>query len=92
MLYLSILYRLVRSLLGLAAVLVRRDLSKDAELLVLRARERRAAPPDLAGPLQAGSPGVASLWVPNRSSSSCDLGIFVDQPTEPIATSEAKLW
>jgi len=29
-------YRLVRSLLGLTAVLVRRDLSKDAELLVLR--------------------------------------------------------
>jgi putative transposase len=36
MLLLSILYRLVCSLLGLTAVLVRRDLSKDAELLVLR--------------------------------------------------------
>ena len=33
---LSILYLLVRWLLGLTAVLVRRDLSKDAELLVLR--------------------------------------------------------
>jgi putative transposase len=33
---LSILYRLVRCLLGLTAVLMRRDLSKDAELLVLR--------------------------------------------------------
>jgi hypothetical protein len=33
---LSIVYRLVRSLLGLTTVLVRRDLSKDAELLVLR--------------------------------------------------------
>ena len=33
---LSILYRLLRCLLGLTAVLVRRDLSKDAELLVLR--------------------------------------------------------
>ena len=33
---LSILYQLVRSLLGLTVVLVRRDLSKDAELLVLR--------------------------------------------------------
>ena len=31
-----ILYRLLRSLLGLIAVLVRRDLGKDAELLVLR--------------------------------------------------------
>ncbi|MGH3806985.1 MAG: integrase core domain-containing protein [Pseudonocardiaceae bacterium] len=36
MLLLSILYRLVRCLLGLTAVLVRSDLSKDAELLVLR--------------------------------------------------------
>ena len=36
MLLLSILYRLVRCLLGLTAVLMRRDLSKDAELLVLR--------------------------------------------------------
>jgi putative transposase len=36
MLLLSILYRLVRCLLGLAMVLMRRDLGKDAELLVLR--------------------------------------------------------
>jgi hypothetical protein len=36
MLLLSILHQLVRCLLGLTAVLVRRDLSKDAELLVLR--------------------------------------------------------
>ena len=36
MLLLSILYQLVRWLLSLTAVLVRRDLSKDAELLVLR--------------------------------------------------------
>ena len=33
---LPILYQLVRWLLGLTAVLVGRDLSKDAELLVLR--------------------------------------------------------
>jgi putative transposase len=36
MLLLSILYQLMRCLLGLTAVLVRRDLSKDAEMLVLR--------------------------------------------------------
>ena len=35
-LLLSILYQFLRCLLGLTAVLVRRDLSKDAELLVLR--------------------------------------------------------
>ena len=33
---LSLLYRLMRCLLGLFAVLVRSDLSKDVELLVLR--------------------------------------------------------
>jgi putative transposase len=33
---LSILYQLVRGLLGLIVVVVRRDLSKDAELLVLQ--------------------------------------------------------
>jgi hypothetical protein len=32
-----------------------------------------------------------SLWVPNWSSTSCDLGIFVYQPAEQIATSKAKL-
>ena len=36
MLLLSILYRFVRCLLGLTTVLMRRDLSTDAELLVLR--------------------------------------------------------
>jgi len=36
MMLLPILYRLMRGLLGMAAVLLRRDLSKDAELLVLR--------------------------------------------------------
>ena len=36
MLLLSIMYRLARWLLGLAMVLVRRDLGKDAELLDAR--------------------------------------------------------
>jgi putative transposase len=31
------------------------------------------------------------VWVPNWSSTSCDLGVFVYQPAEPIATSETKL-
>jgi hypothetical protein len=33
----------------------------------------------------------SGLWVPNWSSTSCDLGIFVYQSPEPIATSDAKL-
>jgi hypothetical protein len=35
--------------------------------------------------------GESRLWMPNWSSTSCDLGIFVNQSTEPIATSDAKL-
>ncbi|HET9973371.1 MAG TPA: hypothetical protein VFQ68_34425 [Streptosporangiaceae bacterium] len=40
---LSLAYRLVRCMLGLLAVLVRSDLSKDAELLVLRHENRSGA-------------------------------------------------
>ncbi len=59
----------------------------------------------LADAMASGTPieGVDGLWnkmtkavlercgVPNRSSTSCDLGIFVDQPAEPIATSEVRV-
>jgi hypothetical protein len=31
------------------------------------------------------------LWVPNRSSMSCNLGVFVDQSAEPVAASETKM-
>ncbi len=30
-------------------------------------------------------------WVPNRSSTLCDLAIFVYQPTEPVMTSEVQV-
>jgi hypothetical protein len=33
----------------------------------------------------------AGLWVPNWSSTSCDLGVFVYQPAEQIATSKVQL-
>lgn len=38
-------------------------------------------------------PGVGDhdLWVPNWSSASCDLGVFMYQPAEQIATSQVKL-
>ena len=32
-----------------------------------------------------------SLWVPDWSSTSCDLGVFVYQPVEQVATSQVKL-
>jgi hypothetical protein len=32
-----------------------------------------------------------AVWVPNRSSTSCDLGIFVDQPAKSVATSEVRV-
>ena len=34
--------------------------------------------------------GNAGVWVPNWSSRSCDLGVFVDQSAEPISASDAK--
>jgi putative transposase len=46
---LSLVYRLVRCLFGLLAVLVRSDLSKDAELLVLR-HENEVLRRQLSGP------------------------------------------
>jgi hypothetical protein len=49
-------------------------------------------PVDRLEGIAGGRDGIpAPLWVPNRSPMSCDLGIFVYQPTEPITTSEAKL-
>ena len=50
---LSLACRLVRCLLGLLAVLVRSDLSKDAELLVLR-HENQVLRRQLAGRLRWG--------------------------------------
>jgi len=34
---------------------------------------------------------VLDMWVPSRSSTSCDLGIFVYQPAEPVMTSEVQV-
>jgi hypothetical protein len=43
-----------------------------------------------AAPSEMTSSGQA-LWVPNWSSTSCDLGVFVYQPVELNAPSEVKL-
>jgi putative transposase len=57
---LSLVYHLVRCLTGLMAVLVRSDLSKDAELLVLR-HENQVLRRQLAGRLRWGHAG--RLWL-----------------------------
>jgi transposase InsO family protein len=57
---LSLLYRLVRCLLGLVAVLVRSDLSKDVELLVLR-QENQVLRRQLSGRLRLDHAG--RLWL-----------------------------
>ena len=62
---LSLLYRLMRCLFGLLAGLVRSDLSKDVELLVLR-HENRVLRRQLCGQHAVGScrPAVACGVVP----------------------------
>jgi putative transposase len=69
---LSLAYRLLRCLFGLLAVLVRSDLSKDAELLVL-CHENHVLRRQLAGRLRWDDAGrlwlatlsrLVSLWVP----------------------------
>ena len=57
---LSIVYRLVRCLFGLLAVLVRSDLSKDAEMLVLR-HENQVLRRQLTGRLRRDH--VDCLWL-----------------------------
>jgi putative transposase len=57
---LSLVYRLVRYLFGLLAVLVQSDLSKDAELLVLR-HENQVLRRQLVGPLRWGH--ADRLWL-----------------------------
>jgi hypothetical protein len=32
-----------------------------------------------------------NVWVPNWSSTSCDVGVFVYQPVEQVATSDVRL-
>jgi len=61
---LSMLYQFVRCLLGLIAVLVRPDLSKDAELLVLRHENAVLRRQIFPGPLHARRPGIAGRLIP----------------------------
>ncbi|MER6510593.1 hypothetical protein ABT158_27500 [Nonomuraea sp. NPDC001636] len=58
---LTLVYRLVRCLFGLLAELVRSDLSKDAELLVLR-HENQVLRRQLGGRSQWGVTPTGSGW------------------------------
>ena len=60
---LTLAYMIIRSVLSLVAMLVRGDVSKDVELLVLR-HENRAAPPGPGSPLPAGGPDLVCGSVP----------------------------
>ena len=80
----SVVYLLVRCLLGCLMVLTRQQVSKDAELLVLRHENTvlrrqigrvRYEPDD--------------LWVPKTCSTSCGQVIFVDRATDLSVFSDA---
>jgi hypothetical protein len=64
MLPLSMLYQLVRCLLDLIAVLVRRDLSKDVELLALRHQNAVLHRQIFPRALHTCRPGVAGRLIP----------------------------
>jgi hypothetical protein len=88
---LSILYQLVRCLLGLAAAMMRRDLSKDAELLVLRHENtvlrRQIAP----GALRTRRSGVAGRLVAPPATSSLGGGLLGDSCHDPGLAPQAGL-
>ena len=83
---LSVVYLLVRRLLGCLVVLARREVSKDAELLVLR--HENAVLRRQTGRVRY-QPG--DLCVPKTSSTSCDQAIFADQATGASLSSDAVL-
>ena len=56
----KIVYLLVRRILGLAVLISRSDLAKDAELLVLRHENAVLRRHDRPGPLRAGLTGCGS--------------------------------
>ena len=60
--------------------------------MVLATHDDRRPVPALLAPhrTEVGEP-ASTLWVPNRSPTSCDLGVFVYQPTESVATSEVQV-
>jgi hypothetical protein len=47
--------------------------------------------PQRAGRVLSLDGGAHILWVPNWSSTLCDLGVFVYQPVEQVATSDVRL-
>jgi hypothetical protein len=63
--------------------------SRRADLSLPRGRIRRHAEP--LSPARAAAAALPSLTVPRMSSTSCDLGIFVDDPAEAIAPSDPDL-
>jgi hypothetical protein len=78
----SLVYLIVRWLLGLLVIIWRGDLSKDVELLVLR-QEHCAAPPGPASPLRAGGPDLVRGAVPAPPSPPLVGGVPRDSRDDP---------
>lgn len=84
---LSLVYRMIRCLLGFLAVLVRSDLSKDVELLVLRHENqvlrREGARPATSGPCR---PALVGGVVPVALSPPVGGGLTVTRPRSCAGT------
>jgi hypothetical protein len=72
---LKIVYLLMRWLLGLMVLLSRSARAKDAELLVLSARERSATPDGPPGPVRARRPGLVRRAGPVRPAAAVGRGL-----------------
>jgi hypothetical protein len=75
---LRLVYLIFIRLLGALALLLRSDVSKEAEILVLR-HQLAVLRRQVARPKPVGAEYSATL---------CDLGVFMDQPTEPISSDD----
>src|SRR5918997_6801090 len=88
---LSILYRLLRCLLGLTAVLDTTRPEQGRRTAGVAPRERCVAPPDPSGPLHARRPSVAGRLIPAAAAPPLDRGLRRHSCHDPGLAPQARL-